>query len=129
MRAWTIGLPSRPGKDATGGMAPTAVSHEIAAGDHRDDARHGGGHRGVDGADLRMRDACAHEGRMGLAGHHEIVGEASAAGDERRVLAANRLSAAAEPGAAILQFVVPRAHAIPIRSCAGPVLRQPSLYA
>ena len=75
-----------------------AVAREVGAGDHRGHARHRRRRRGVDGDDPRVRVQRAHEHDRELAIHHDVVGVAPAAGEQRVVLDATHRAAAAVAG-------------------------------
>ena len=73
-----------------------AVVGEIGAGIDPEHARHGARGRGVDALDHAMRDAAAHDHRIGLAGELDVVGVAALAAHQHRILGARHRLADAE---------------------------------
>jgi hypothetical protein len=75
---------------------PDPFACEIAAGEHGQHPRHAGGARDIHAPDLGVGRRRAHERRMRLAVHRQVVGEASTAGHERNVFGAKRVTHATE---------------------------------
>ena len=96
--AANIGLPSRPGNIATGGIAPSPSLDRVLAAVGADHARHRARRGQIDIADRRVADRRAHEHAVSLARHGQVVGELAAAGQQRLVFAAQRAVIAAEAG-------------------------------
>ena len=73
-----------------------AVAGEVGAGIDAEHARHLARGRDVDALDHAVRDAAAHDHRIGLAGELDVVGVAAGSAHQRRVLGARHRLADAE---------------------------------
>ncbi len=93
------------GKDRDRRDRAKPVIGKVAAVEDAEHARHRARLRGIYIADRRMTDRRPHEHRVGLTWRVEIVGEASLAGEQRLVLAAQRaLITAKARGCAVHQI-------------------------